>query len=285
MAVLANQRVEIRRPGATTPSYGLFAVTRAAGTFFENLSGPLEMARQGGLVYQTGVCELPTCYETNCISTLGTKNDGEPPTLIEGDPFVILAEMSCGLPGFTQENATRLLGERLRAGEQAAVEATFSTGDCGQAPSLANNTPAAVDAGAGADIVEAVSNLESSLYSVYGPGGVLHVPYAAGAYLMNAHQVWRDSAGIWRTLAGTAVSIGNYAGLGPAGEVPAAGSTYLYATGQVSIWRTPDSEVFETEVDWALDRTTNQVFAKMEREYVVAFECASFYSLTTLVTV
>lgn len=285
MAVQANQRVLVRRPGALTPNYGLFTVTRATGTFIEQMP---ELAGQGGLQYETGVCQLPVGYEVNCIDALDTKELIGPSELVTGDPFVILTTLSCGSVGLNQGHLRELMRERMLAGEQAAVEQIFSAGSFGQAQSLSNNTPAAVNAGAGANIVAAISNLEDALYSGtagYGLTGVLHVPYLAAAFLSQAHVIWRDPAGIWRTAAGTAVSIGNYDGTGPAGEAPGAGTTYLYITGQVSIWRTPESEVFSSTLAQSLDRATNQVNALAEREYIVTFECASFYSLTTLVVV
>lgn len=285
MAVQANQRVLVRRPGTLAPNYGLFTVTRAAGTFSEQMP---EIAGQGGIEYETGVCQLPVGYEVNCITSLGTKELIGPSDLVNGDPFVILTTLACGSVGLNQAHLRELMRERMLAGEQAAVEQIFSAGSFGQAPSLSNNTPAATSAGAGANVVAAISNLEDALYSGttgYGLTGVLHVPYLAATYLSQAHVIWRDPAGIWRTAAGTAVSIGNYDGTGPAGEVPAAGLTYLYITGQVSIWRTPESEVFQSTLAQALDRSTNQVKAQVEREYIVAFECASFYSLTTLAVV
>lgn len=285
MAVLANQRVLVRRPGVLTPPYGLFTVTRAMGTLVDQMP---EIAGQGGINYQTGVCELPTGYETNCITELTAKGVGEPSTIVTGDPFVVLTQLSCGSVGLDQLLLSELMRERRIAGEQSIVENIFSTGNFGAAESLSNNTPAAANAGAGANIVAAISNLEDALYggtAAYGLTGVLHVPYIAAAYLSEANVIWRDSAGIWRTAAGTPVVIGNYAGTGPAGEAPAAGTTYLYITGQVSIWRTPESDVFTPDLASVLDRSTNQVNAQSEREYIVTFECASFYSLTTLVVV
>lgn len=285
MAVLANQRVLVRRPGVLTAPYGLFTVTRAMGTLIDQMP---QGAGQGGINYQTGVCELPTGYETNCLEALDDKGIGDPTTTITGDPFVVLTQLSCGSVGMDQQLLTEMMRERRLAGEQSIVENIFSTGDFGAAESLSNNTPAAVNAGAGANVVEAISNLEDALYggtTAYGLTGVLHVPYLAAAFLSQAHVIWRDNAGIWRTAAGTPVVIGNYAGTGPAGEAPAAGTTYLYITGQVSIWRTPESSIFEPQLSMVLDRSTNQVNAQSEREYIVTFECASFYSLTTLVVV
>lgn len=282
MAVQANQRVLVRRPGALAAPYGLFAVTRAMGTLIDQMP---EIAGQGGINYWTGVCELPTGYEVNCIDALTDKGIGEPTTIVTGDPFVVLTQLSCGSVGLDQPMLTQLMNERRIAGEQAIVEQIFSEGLFGANPSLANSTPAATLLAASTNVVAAVALLEETLYSTYGPLGVIHAPYAAAPYLMQAMAIWRDNAGIWRTSAGTPVSIGNYSGLSPAGAAPAAGTTYLYITGQPSIWRTPESEIFTPSLRDVLDRSTNQINAQSEREYIVTYECAALATLTTLVVV
>lgn len=279
MAVLANMRESVRRPGSLTPQYGLFTVAQAMGTLSDQL--PIH-ARQGGIEYETTVCEQPTCFETACFDTLGTKPAGEPTEIITGDPFVVLTSLLCGSVGMSDELLRERLRERALAGEQMTVEATFSTGDCGQAPSLANNTPAATSLGAATNIVEAISALEAAFYAGYGLPGVLHIPYVASAFAAQAMQMWRDPAGVWRTPLGTYVSFGNYAGLSPVGAAPAANTTWIYITGQVAIWRAPESDVFYTPLSGALDRSTNQVNAFREREYIVTFECAAFASNPTL---
>jgi hypothetical protein len=280
MAVLPNQRVLVQRPGSLTPSYGLFKVVTAMGTMSDNL--PVH-ARQGGLEYETHVCGIPYCYETNCIETLGTKTIDDEFTIVTGDPFVVVTDLTCGLPSMTDERMRRFLREKAVAGEQATVELTFSNGDCGANPSLANSTPAATALAASADPVTAVALLEEALYSTYGLVGVLHIPYFAGPWFKANHLIELDAAGVWRTAAGTAVSIGNYSGVSPVGVAPGAGAAWIYITGQVSIWRTAESDVFVTPFDAAIDRTTNQVNAFREREYVVTYECGAFATLTTLV--
>lgn len=282
MAVLTNQRELVRRPGSITPQYGLFTVAKAGGTYSEQM--PVH-ARQGGIEFITALCEQPTCFETNCIDTLGTKPAGEPYDVVTGDPFIALTSLLCGSVGMTSELMVDVLRQRAIAGEQMLVEATFSTGECGQANSLSNNAIPATDVGNSTDVVDAVSQLEAAFYANYGVPGVLHVPYVASAYFMQGVQMYRDAAGIWRTPLGTAVSIGNYAGLDAAGGAPAAGATNIYITSPVFIWTTTESEVFYTPFEAALDRATNQVNAYREREYIVTFECTHFVSETTLVVV
>lgn len=282
MAVLANQRELVRRPGSITPQYGLFTVTKAAGTYAETLP---PHARQGGIEFITPFCDQPVGYETNCAPSLVAKTPGTPYATVTGDPFVAITKLLCGSVGMTSELMTDMLRQRAIGGEQMTVEDVFSRGSFGQENSLSNNDVLATDVGDSADVVEAVSKLEAAFYSGYGLPGVLHVPYAASAYFMQAIQMYRDAGGIWRTPLGTAVSIGNYAGLDAGGAAPAAGATNIYMTSPVFIWTTTESDVFYTPFEAALNRATNQVNAYREREFVVTFECEHFVSETTLVTV
>lgn len=278
MAVLANMREYVNRPGSLTPSYGLFRVVEAMGAMSNNL--PIH-ARQGGLEYQTHVCGLPDCFETNCIDTLGTKTVDDLITTVPGDPFIVLTTLACGSVGLTPELARQRLDEKAIAGEQARVEQVFSSGSCGINPSLANSTPLATALAASANPVAAIGLLEETLYSNYGLVGVIHVPYFSGPWLAANHLIEKDAAGIWRTPAGTAVSIGNYDGTSPAGVAPGANAQWWYITGQVSIWRSSDA--FYSPFDESLNRTTNQWNGYREREYVVTYECGAFATETTLV--
>jgi hypothetical protein len=282
MAVLANMREYVRRPGSLTPSYGLFKVVTAMGSMVDGAPMPVH-AGQGGIQYLTHVCGLPRCFETNCIDTLGTKTLDSEFTVVTGDPFVVVTDLTCGIVGLTRENTLEFLRTRAIAGEQARVEQVFSAGDCGANPSLANSTPLATALAASANPVLAFGLLEEALYSTYGLTGVIHVPYFAGNFLTANHLIEMDNAGIWRTAAGTAVSIGNYDGTSPAGVAPAAGTAWIYITGQVSIFRTPESEVFYSPFDEGLSRLTNQWSGFREREYIVTYECGAFATETTLV--
>src|SRR5687767_2877128 len=100
-------------------------------------------ARQGGVEYETHVCGLPYCYETNCLADLDPKTIDDEFVIVTGDPFVIVTDLTCGLVGLTEERVRNFLREKAIAGEQARVEQVFSVGDCGANPSLANSTPAA----------------------------------------------------------------------------------------------------------------------------------------------
>ena len=257
-------------PNALVPRPGLFQVA----------TGPLDLpvhGRIGGLQYETATCAIPDCYDVKCQASHSTKTLDGPKTTIQGNPFIVMANLLCSPVGLTDPRLKEFLYQQLAAGEQATVENVFSLQACDQSPGLSNNA-AVVDLtptpGTPVDPVKAVSLLENWLYARYGLPGVLHVPAVLSAYF---DFLWvgndRDSRGVWQTRMGTKISYGNYAGNKPNGQAATAGESWLYITGQVAIWRTADSDLFVTSIADTLARTTNQVTAVMEREYVVTFDC------------
>lgn len=260
----------VPRPTPIVPRYGLFSAA----------VGPLDLplhARIGGLQYELGTCTLPLGYEIRCQQDHATKNfDGSILTKV-GFPFVVYAGIECspvGLTNFHQERIRQYLFEQLTAGEQATVENIFSTSAFGQAEGLGGN-PAAVNLGNAVGPVQAVSKLEDWLYARYGLPGVIHAPMKAAAYIKGAHLIEREGgpSSPWRTEVATVVSFGNYAGTGPTGQVPTADDTWIYITGQVAVWRTPDSELLDVPIGQILNRSTNVVDIVLEREYVVTYDC------------
>lgn len=264
---VVSGRVYVPWPNALVPRPGLFQVA----------TGPLDLpthARIGGLQYETSTCAFPSCYTVNCLSSHGSKTLTNQRSLILGDPFLVYSSIDCAPVGLTDERLHSFLYEELVAAEQAVVERTFSTQACEQAPGLANNAGVVtLTSGTAVDPVKAVSLLEDWLYARYGLPGVLHVPAALTSYFDFLWLGDQDNRGAWKTRMGTAISYGNYAGATPAGVAPAAGETWLYITGQVAVWRTPDSDLFYTTIAEVLNRTNNQLTAVMEREYVVTFDC------------
>lgn len=269
--------VYVPAPNPVVPRYGLFRVA----------TGPLDLpinARSGGLQYEISVCNLPLGYEVECQDSHNTKVITSGVTVVTGAPFVVYSAIQCdtvGLVNWGQDRVQRFLYDQLVAGEQAVVENIISNGQVGQFPSLQNG---AVTLGIAQGPVQAVSMLEDWLYARYGIPGVIHAPMETAAYLKGAHLVEMDGSplsGVWRTDVGTAVSFGNYAGLGPTGQ---AGSTWMYITGQVSIWRTPDNELFVPPMGQVINRSTNVLTIVMEREYIVTYDCYSAAVQVTLNT-
>jgi hypothetical protein len=266
--------VFVPNPVPIVDRYGLFAVA----------TGPLTLptiARGGGIQYETGTCVLPRGLEVDCGPADPAKVIESTPDVIVGTPFIVYSELTCGAVGLTQDRARMFLMERLKAGEQAVVENVFSTQAFGQSPGLSNNANVVTVTAVTEGITASVAALEEAFYSVYGLTGTLHVPHHLGARLQQGGALRWDN-GRWRTAAGSLVSIGNYEGDQPDGSAAAAGTSWLYMTGQVTVWRTPDSEVFIPPYEASIDRATNQVSMVAEREYVIAFDCAVFGTAVTL---
>lgn len=266
---LLNGPVYVPLPTPVIPRYGLFSAA----------VGPLDLPHHayiGGLQYELGTCTLPQGYEINCQTDHETKTFEGAIATKTGYPFVVYSSIECspvGLANYGQERIRQYLFQQLVAGEQATVEDIFSQSAFGQTEGLANN-PATVNLGAADGIVEGVSILEDWLYSRYGLPGVLHVPMRAAAYVDGAKLLHKDGVtGPWKTAVGTTVSLGNYAGVGPTGDVPAAGTIWVYITGQVAVYRAPDSSLLDIPLGQVLNRETNVVDIVMEREYVVTYDC------------
>lgn len=265
-------------PNPIVPRYGLFRVA----------TGPNDLpinARSGGLQYEISTCTLPLGYEVECQENHNTKVIDQGTTTVTGAPFVVYSAIRCdtvGLVNLGEESVKRYLFEQLIAGEQATVENIFSTGLVAQFPNL---TSGAVNLGAAVGPVQAVGILESWLYARYGLMGVIHAPMLAAPYFTGSKIVYADgnpaTSGIWRTEVGTAVSFGNYAGTGPTGQ---AGGNWIYITGQVAIWRTPDKDLFVPPMGQVINRSTNVITTVMEREYVLTYDCYSAAVQVTLAT-
>lgn len=270
--------VYVPAPNPIVPRYGLFRVA----------TGPLDLpvnARSGGLQYEISTCNLPLEYEVECQVDHNTKVIESGVTTVTGAPFIVYSAIRCdtvGLVNWGEESVRRYLFNQLVAGEQATVERVFSTGLVAQFPAL---TSGAVNLGAAQGPVQAVGMLESWLYARYGLTGVIHAPMLAAPYFTGSHIVYADgnpaTSGVWRTEVGTAVSFGNYTGTGPTGQ---AGGNWLYITGQVAIWRTPDSELFVPPMGQVINRATNVITTVMEREYVLTYDCYAAAVQVTLDT-
>lgn len=278
MAIVTGGPVYVPNPTPQTLRYGLFTVA----------TGPLDLPNHGGdagVTWLAASCGEALGFEVHCV--VDSTTDKGPFTdsldIPTGAPFVVTAGFECGPVGISLAERNQLVLQKLIATEQAAVEKIFSEGTFGIAPSLSGATPAATDVGPATNITEAFSQLEENFYNTYGYPGVIHLPHSASAPAENA-RIMSMQGRIWRTAAGTSVSIGNYSGLSPAtpGDPPPAGSTWIYITPPVTIWRASDP--FISPIEGALDRTTNEVTMIAEREYVLAFDpCPVFATLTDLV--
>jgi hypothetical protein len=297
--------------------YGLFTVAPPRQIFAPDGDPNLpEHAFGGGLYYYPQGCGTAHAYPVVCDNPPPSKEPFDPDTAeVLVLPFLVYATIVCGPRGNTTAYLTSKTGSRLFSSEQHAVEFALMTGGgagVGAAPRIddpAGPYGAPVDVGAGgtfADIVDAVSALEGYAYNTfpYGHHAVLHAQSAAAAYAQEAHLVHTaaDFGGVWgvpgvtlpdgaaevsrmdpvlRTALGTKwVFGGGYPGTGVDGAAPGAGESYIWITGNVSVWRSsiwspPDPmQVF--------DRSLNQLKMLAERPYLATFDCFHAYALVDL---
>jgi hypothetical protein len=266
MPSITNFREYVPNPHAGAPlRYGLFKVS-------EPIDLPIH-AQIGGIEYETADCGVAHPYTVTCAPGASKTFDGGL-TDITGDPFVVYTSSTCGTVGETSDRVQGIVAERLRVGEQAAVENVFSQQLNGQAPGLANNASAATLTAA-TTLTAAIGSLEGWLYGTqqYGLKGVIHVPALAATYFRENNSMLPDDEGVFRTPIGTAISMGNYSGLEPNGSAPAAGHTTVYITGMVAVYRDPAANVFVSPYGETVAKATNQYLAVAERSYIVTFDC------------
>lgn len=264
----------------TRDRYGIFSVAEIDESVDPH-------AWLGGVQFITGNCGNAVGYDVRCGVDLASKTFTNEPAFNFATPFVVHAGRLCGTVGFTEAESMRWTFEKLRANEQAVVEDVFSRQLFGQAPGLSNatvvNTVATV---AGSNFADALGRLEASFYANYGYAGTMHVPFIAGMHMSEQHLLWPDSEHpmpgnqrVWRTAAGSVVSIGNYAGRSPVDAAAAVGHQWIYMTPPVKIWRQSDAQVFVSPIEGSLNRTTNQETWLAERSYVMGYECGEVFAV------
>lgn len=284
------------RPNPGNLRYGLFNVAPPQ-TITASAEDPnrADHAYGGGLLYDPIGCGTAHRYEIDCPPT-ATKtfdpNSPEIPVL----PFAVYATLVCGPFGESVQYMTDKTGERLYCSEQHAAEAAFWLGDVGNSPFIADAAGpygAPVDVSGGlsfATITDAVAALETHAYSTvpYGYNAVLHATpavaaYAADAFLLQTAQtgygaVWgaKPDEPILRTPLGSKwVFGGGYPGTGPAAAAPGAGHTFIWITGNVTVWRQPEWTAPPREV---MDYAHNQWRILTERGYLATFDCFHAYA-------
>jgi hypothetical protein len=248
-----------------------------------------------GVHWQQGVTwedRCPTGDSTydECLSVTGTGAPPEPAAKTANvtqdsrgaTPFTVYARFDCSPIGLG--DAQRIAQDALSRVEQLQVEEAFWTGAAGGQtvvfPHLAADAEVAdgeiilqtvaSPVVTGADAAHALGALEQELADCYGGQGLIHVPRSALATLA-AWNLVRDVDGRLLTPGGNLiVAGGGYTGTGPDGSAPAAGTTWIYATGAAWGYR---SDVFFSQVRDSLNRSSNTLQMLAERNYLIGFEC------------
>jgi len=255
--------------------------------------------------WQQGVTWVDRCptgdttYD-ECLTVTGTGAPPEPAaktgnveqTYRGATPFTVYAEFECSAVGVG--GAESVAADALARVEQQQVEAAFWTGTAGSQavvfPHLAADTevvdsqdivlqPVASPAVTGADVAHALGELEAELADCYAGQGLIHVSREALPTLAAWNLIAERDGRLYTTGGNLVVVGGGYTGSGPDGSAPAAGTTWIYATGAAFGYR---SDVFFTDVRESLDRSENTIRMIAERTYVIGFECCLLAAQITL---
>lgn len=235
---------------------------------FDAASGPIDLpdhGEGGGVRYVPETCGRTlaygvTCYGGEVVSPAKPVDPGNDE--IETGVFVALSTLGCGAAGYTLEEYRAQVRRRLEAGEQAAVERALWSGLDFEGNPLQIRTlegeAVAVDPGYDpALITDVLGALERHAYTEVGYGyrAYIHAPVEVASFAAEAGLVLPDGPRKVTPL-GSVWVFGAY----PAGSVK--------VTGQTTVWRAPEIQVYD-----AFDRLTNERLLVAERAYSVGFDC------------
>ena len=252
---------------------GAYAALLDGGTFTTNsASSTVTIRETTGLRRRITLANVSNAATTGATisGTSGSRayNDakaGVGKSYVSADPFQVLAGVACGSLGTLGVDDESRARQSLEAAEARLVEATFERGNIN--PSLVSAATLTPNGSNAVRVKRAVGILESYLRDNYGGTGVLHASPLLSPYL----QTERDG-NVRRTHLGTPVAFGSgYDGVSPAGAAPAANTVWLYATGAVTVRRSP-VDVPATGAE-TLDRATNQTLLIAERAVMVSIDC------------
>jgi hypothetical protein len=259
--------------------------------------------------WQQGVTYVERCggggtTYADCIAVTGTGGVVPSDNLAENvdqewrgaTPFTVYAEFDCSLVGLA--DATTVATDALARVESWQVSNAFWTGTAGTAggtgqttvyPHLAENTElddpsgavlqTAVSPTVTGDAAVALGAVEQALAACYNGRGLIHIAPAALPTFEYFDLVQRDGDALY-TPAGNRVVVGSgYTGSSPAGAAPAAGTSWIYATGPVFGYR---SAVQFRDMPEAFDRQKNTAHMIASRTYLFGWECCHVGAVVNL---
>lgn len=286
---MAGARPIVNQPAFTPVPYGLWDVA-------QHPTAPDHW--QQGVTWIDRCPTGDTTYD-ECITVTGTgeappappaKTDNIVQEFRGATAFTVFAEFDCSPVGLS--DAATIAADSLSRVEHSQIESAFWTGAAGGQPGIvlphlaadaevldSNGIvlqSAATVAVTGVDVAVGLGELEQQLDQCYGGEGVIHIPrFALPTFI--ASLLVQVVNGELRTASGNRVVVsGDYPGTSPAGAAPAAGTSWIYATGPVFAYR---SDVFATQLRDSFDRAENTVKMIAERTYVIGYSCCLLAAL------
>jgi len=310
---MAGPRQVVDGPGFTPLPYGLWDAAEHPAW-----DGP---HWQNGITWQDRCPVTGGTVYDECIAVTGTGGAPAPQVSMSSNTvqtnrgataFTVYAEFDCSPIGQDPTDKAQVALARV---ESSLVEAAFWTGVSGAAagptpqttvwPHLAANAllvdpqnitlqfAASPLVTGGVDAATALGSLEGALASCYGNNrGVVHVPRSVLPSLAAAKQLdyrtetdprsGNATGKALYTRAGNRLVVGGgYPGTSPSGTAPAAGTSWIYATGAVFAQR---SEVNAFAMPGILDRAENTMRWTAQRTYLVGYECCLYGALVKIGT-
>lgn len=270
MGVAARMFID-RQHRLIAPKYGLLSVA--------DVPTDTDPHWVNGVEYWPPVVPQVGATEIECLDDPGDFTPREIPEGFpsgEADAFQVHAAARCSTVGISADELRARALASLGAGESAFVERRL----------WATTTPAIMSAdtatvvGTAASLDRAIGELEHWLYTEYASVGVIHLPRRLGAVADRLNLITADG-NVLRTKLGTPLVFGDYPGTGPAGQVPAANTSWIAATGDVTVWRTPPDVLTDNGSAW-IDARTNTGTAIVTRDYLVTFDEVAGAALVSL---
>jgi hypothetical protein len=182
------------------------------------------------------------------------------PDWMDGVKFAVYAGVECKLDDSAEElaSAQRVFEARESVGVERAFMETLLQGATDVTP-------------AGGPVVPEVglAILEGHAATTYAGVPTIHAPRSIGSILMTRTAAHSEGGAFYTEQGSKLASGGGYnaTNLSPAGAAPAAGSLWMYATGEVVVAR--GDVVAKND----LNRVTNETRVLVERPYVAAIDC------------
>jgi hypothetical protein len=245
-----------------------------------------------GVMFKPDSCTMPLQTTTACVSGIGaTKTTTGSIPNRGADSFAVYTWLDCPLVGTGEAELKRATQAAHQNNVQYVVERVFWTGgDFNTSQHLAEDTAiietvggstvnlqtaASVIVTGAVDVVEGISRLEQAMADCYGGTPLIHVPRGVTAHLAANHQVEPKGSRLLTRNGSVVIPAPGYPGTSPAGVAPAAGTTWLYATGSVKMW--------QSEIKWQsrdarefLNRTINDTVLILEQRFMLAWDCCHF---------
>lgn len=229
-----------------------------------------------GCAPASGIGE-PECDTDDMIGLPKRFNDRA--DLGEASPFTVYGSYKCNPAGHTIQFARDRATEHLLAREEARAEQAIWTGDLGNEGFATGSS----NAGAGAvSVTRAIAELEGWVGRNYGSLGVIHMTREAALIGVQSLALVITGNRLYTALGTPVIAGAGYPGTGPAGQAPAGGQSYMYATPAMVGYRS-EPFVGAQPTSAGLDRAKNDLYAVAERTYVIGWDpCGTAYAIATL---